>query len=312
MNDGKTFFDHIQQEVEKVIHGKKNSLHLILSCFLTGGHVLLEDLPGTGKTILAKTLAKILGLDFARVQFTPDLLPSDIIGTTMYDDQVKKFFFRKGALFTTFFLGDEINRATPRTQSALLEAMAEGQITVEKISTKLDELFFVIATQNPVEQYGTFPLPEAQLDRFAMKLSLGHPDQRSEILMLKSRMQEDPFLQVKTLFSAQQLLSLKAQIKNVKIADNLYFYITEIMEKTRKHPSLKMGASPRGSLFLKNCAQAFSFLSGKTFVDADCIFTLAPYILSHRIMLDAQAVFNGQKPLDIIKEILKQVKAPLK
>ncbi|MEE3079406.1 MAG: AAA family ATPase, partial [Bdellovibrionota bacterium] len=233
--NGSQLFDEINKEVSKVIFGKEEELKLILSCWLSGGHILLEDVPGNGKTVLSKTLAKIFKVDFSRVQFTPDLLPSDILGTTIYDEEARKFYFRKGPLFTTLFLADEINRATPRTQSALLEAMAERQITIEKMSSELDELFFVMATQNPVEQYGTFPLPEAQLDRFFMQISLGYPKRDDELMILKSREKTNPMTEVKSIIEPSQFKNLKEEVKNVDIPDSVYNYALDIVGETREH-----------------------------------------------------------------------------
>lgn len=310
--NGSQLFDEINKEVSKVIFGKEEELKLILSCWLSGGHILLEDVPGNGKTVLSKTLAKIFKVDFSRVQFTPDLLPSDILGTTIYDEEARKFYFRKGPLFTTLFLADEINRATPRTQSALLEAMAERQITIEKMSSELDELFFVMATQNPVEQYGTFPLPEAQLDRFFMQISLGYPKRDDELLILKSREKTNPMTEVKSIIEPSQFKNLKEEVKNVDIPDTVYNYALDIVGATREHKKLKMGASPRGPLALCHCARAYAFLEGRDTVLPKDIYNLSIPVLGHRIMIDPQAHYSGETTEHILRDILTKVKSPIK
>ena len=310
--NGSQLFDEINKEVSKVIFGKEEELKLILSCWLSGGHILLEDVPGNGKTVLSKTLAKIFKVDFSRVQFTPDLLPSDILGTTIYDEEAKKFYFRKGPLFTTLFLADEINRATPRTQSALLEAMAERQITIEKMSSELDELFFVMATQNPVEQYGTFPLPEAQLDRFFMQISLGYPQRDDELMILKSREKTNPMTEVKSIIEPSQFKNLKEEVKNVDIPDSVYNYALDIVAETREHKKLKMGASPRGPLALCHCARAYAFLEGRDTVLPKDIYNLSIPVLGHRIIIDPQAHYSGETTEHILRDILTKVKSPIK
>lgn len=310
--NGSQLFSEINKEVSKVIFGKEEELKLILSCWLSGGHILLEDVPGNGKTVLSKTLAKIFKVDFSRVQFTPDLLPSDILGTTIYDEEARKFYFRKGPLFTTLFLADEINRATPRTQSALLEAMAERQITIEKMSSELDELFFVMATQNPVEQYGTFPLPEAQLDRFFMQISLGYPKRDDELMILKSREKTNPMTEVKSIIEPSQFKNLKEEVKNVDIPDSVYNYALDIVGETREHKKLKMGASPRGPLALCHCARAYAFLEGRDTVLPKDIYNLSIPVLGHRIIIDPQAHYSGETTEHILRDILTKVKSPIK
>lgn len=304
----KPLFDNIS----KVILGKEKQTQLIIAAWLSDGHVLLEDVPGTGKTLLAKTIAKSINVPFGRVQFTTDLLPSDIIGTTILDEEKKKLHFRKGPIFSTFFLGDEINRATPRTQSALLECMAERQVTIENTTTMLDKLFFVIATQNPIEQHGTFPLPEAQLDRFSIRISLGYPGREAEILMARSRNTINPFDQIGPVVSSEEIIAIKKHISEIKIPDNVYSYTLDIIEATRKHLDCKLGASPRATLILLKMAQALAYLSGDDFVRPAFIYNLCIPVLAHRMTLTPEAKYAGKNSNEVIKDILQKIKAPIK
>jgi MoxR-like ATPase len=298
--------------INKVIHGKEKQIQLIIAAWLADGHVLIEDIPGTGKTVLAKTIAKSVDMNFGRVQFTTDLLPSDIIGTTIYDDEKKRLLFRKGPIFSTFFLGDEINRATPRTQSALLECMAERQVTIENTTTPLDKLFFVIATQNPIEQHGTFPLPEAQLDRFSIRISLGYPGREMEIQMAKNRFNSNPLDKINAVIGSEEILKIKKNISEIKIQDNVYNYALDIVEATRKHTDCKIGASPRATLILLKMAQALAYINGDDFVRPSYIYNLCNPVLVHRLTISAEARFSGKNSADIIKDILLKIKAPLK
>jgi MoxR-like ATPase len=304
----KPLFDNIS----KVILGKEKQTQLIIAAWLSDGHVLLEDVPGTGKTLLAKTIAKSINVPFGRVQFTTDLLPSDIIGTTILDEEKKKLHFRKGPVFSTFFLGDEINRATPRTQSALLECMAERQVTIENTTTTLDKLFFVIATQNPIEQHGTFPLPEAQLDRFSIRISLGYPGREAEILMAQSRSTINPFDQIGPVMGSEEIIAIKKMISEIKIPENVYGYTLDIIEATRKHSECKLGASPRATLILLKMAQALAYLNGDDFVRPAFIYNLCIPVLAHRITLTPEAKYAGKTSNDVIKDILQKIKAPIK
>ncbi|MBT4790242.1 MAG: MoxR family ATPase [Halobacteriovoraceae bacterium] len=275
-----------------------------------GGHILLEDVPGTGKTVLAKTFAKVCNTGFGRVQFTPDLLPNDIIGTTIYDQESKKFFFRKGPLFTNFFLADEINRATPRTQAALLEAMAEKQITIENTTSKLADNFFVMATQNPLESHGTFPLPEAQLDRFTIRVSLGFLDKEIEAKMVKKHLIQDPFTQAKQVITEKEFYQIKSIVDKVTIDEKIINYIVEISHQTRNHKFIKHGVSPRATIALTKLAQAFAIINNRNYVIPADIYTLAPYVLNHRLILTEDAIFEEHTSFDIIEEILKSIKPP--
>lgn len=296
--------------IGKVIHGKDDKIKMILASWLAGGHVLLEDVPGTGKTLLCKALAKSVDLEFHRAQFTPDLLPSDLTGTMIFDQEANKFKFLKGPLHTVIFLGDEINRATPRTQSALLESMAEGQMTIDNRHYKLHDLFFVLATQNPVEQHGTFPLPEAQLDRFLIKLSLGYPSMKAELMMAKARVGSDPFDNLKVIIKEEEIRSIKTQIEKVMIKDEVYQYILDIVNATRDHIDLNIGASPRATLAFVKLGQAISFMNGHDHLRPSVIHELAPFVLGHRILLNAEARYQGETTENIIENILSKVKTP--
>lgn len=298
------------QEVNKVILDKEEEIEMIFAAWLMGGHVLLEDLPGTGKTVLAKSFAKACQLDFGRVQFTPDLLPNDIIGTTIYDQETRKFYFRKGPLFSDFFLADEINRATPRTQAALLESMAEKQITIENKTTELSPTFFVLATQNPLEQHGTFPLPEAQLDRFTIKLSLGFLNQEREKEMIKAQLGSTPLSSLKPVLTQEELVQLHQLVSKVSVEESVLDYIIQIANATRNHPKLKHGISPRASLAYTKLAQSYALVKGRSHVIPADVFHLAVPVMSHRIILTEDALFDGGKTSDVIQDILKRVKAP--
>lgn len=315
MANASDYIRNLIGEVNKVIHGKDDKITLIIATWLAGGHVLLEDVPGTGKTLLAKTIAKVMGIDYSRVQFTPDLLPSDITGSLIIDPKTKELNFRKGPIFTSIFLGDEINRATPRTQSALLEAMAEKSITSDGETRELNNLFFVIATQNPVEQHGTFPLPEAQLDRFMVKLSLGYPSKEAELRMVLERNEGSPFDKIKidknNPSQKEEITEIKKLLPRVKMEESVLKYLLELIEKTREHPDIAMGASPRSTLALVNLAKAYSLVQGKSFVAPSIIFEIFPYVMNHRLKLKADSRFEGKSIEEITQSILKSVKPPI-
>ncbi len=296
--------------VSNVILGKDEALKLVLSAWFSGGHVLIEDNPGTGKTMLAKSVAKSVNAEFGRVQFTPDLLPSDVTGSTVYDEASKSFSFNRGPVFSTVLLADEINRATPRTQSALLEAMAEFQVTADKNTYKLDSEFFVIATQNPIEQHGTFPLPEAQLDRFAMKISIGYPTREAEEEILKGRMSGDPFQKLAAVVKKEHIQEIKKAVAQVKLSEATLKYILDVVQKTREHREILLPASPRGSLSLMKVSQAWTFICGEDFVRPGTVYKMVPYVLSHRLALTNEARFQGRTKNDVIKDILDSVKVP--
>lgn len=306
------YCDLLAKNIGLVIHGKEEAIKLVLTSWFAGGHILIEDNPGTGKTVLAKSVAKSVSVEFGRVQFTPDLLPSDVTGSTIYDEDSKNFKFNRGPIFSTILLADEINRANPRTQSALLEAMAEFQVTVDKTSHRLDADFFVIATQNPIEQHGTFPLPEAQLDRFSMKISMGYPSRESEEKMLLGRMHEDPFAKLQTVVTKEQIIEIKKIVSSIKIHEATMKYILDVVQKTREHPEISLPASPRASLSLMKTGQAYSLLSGEDFVRPGTIYKLLPHVLGHRIAQTNESRFQGRKKSDILGEILDKVRVPTK
>jgi MoxR-like ATPase len=306
----KSKIEALLSEINNVILDKEEQIKIIFSTWLMGGHVLIEDIPGTGKTVLAKAFACVCDSNYGRVQFTPDLLPNDIIGITIYDQESKKFYFKKGAIFSTFFLADEINRATPRTQSALLEAMAEKQITIENRTTKLSPNFFVMATQNPIESHGTFPLPEAQLDRFTVRLALGFLKPSSEAKMIISQLQGHPLSKVKPVISQDDLILIKKEVEKVKIDEDIISYILNIAKKTRTHKSIKHGASPRATIAYTKLARAYAYISGRDHVIPADVYNLAISVLNHRITLSEDALFDGITPNEIITDIMKLSKPP--
>lgn len=301
---------NLLKNIQSVILDKDDKIKQIFATWIMGGHVLLEDVPGTGKTVLSKCFAKSCDVKLGRVQFTPDLLPNDILGTTILDQESRKFSFRKGPIFSTFFLADEINRATPRTQSALLEAMAERQITIENMTTKLPETFFVMATQNPLESHGTFPLPEAQLDRFTIRISLGMMSPSSELNMVKSQLHHHPLSELKQVITENELIEIKEHVKNVKIDDEIIIYIIKLINLTRNHELVEHGASPRASIALSKLSQAYALLSGRDHVIPTDVYDLADAVLNHRIILTEDALFEGIQTRELIQNLLKQVPAP--
>ncbi|MBA2406206.1 MAG: MoxR family ATPase [Bdellovibrionales bacterium] len=305
-------YELLLKNVGTIIHGKDESIKLVLTAWFAGGHILIEDNPGTGKTMLAKSVAKSVNIEFGRVQFTPDLLPSDITGSMIYDETSKEFQFNRGPVFSSILLADEINRATPRTQSALLEAMGEFQVTVDRSTHKLDSEFFVIATQNPIEQHGTFPLPEAQLDRFSMKIGMGYPGRESELQMLMGRLNDDPFSKLAAVVRKEHIQEIKKVVAGIKLTEATMKYILDVVEKTRSHPEISLPASPRASISLMKIGQAYSFISGDDFVRPGTIYKLLPYVLEHRIAQTNESRFQGRKKSEILAEILDKVRVPTK
>ena len=300
----------IRGNVEKVIVGKGKIIEQILAAMLAGGHVLLEDVPGTGKTMMAKALAKSIGTDFKRVQFTPDLLPSDLIGINYYNQKEGEFVFRQGALFTNILLADEINRATPRTQSSLLESMEEKQITVDGTTYPLEKPFFVIATQNPVETQGTFPLPEAQLDRFIMQLSMGYTEKEDTLEILRRFVAGAPVEEIHSVCTREELLEMQESIKTVYIHPDVAAYSVDIVDKTRHRDDVALGVSPRGNLAYLRAAQALAAIRGKDYVSPDEIKELAMPVLGHRIILRSGMRNRSTQIENIIHEILNTVEVP--
>ena len=299
-------------EVEQVVVGKRTEIIQLLTAMLAGAHVLIEDVPGTGKTTLASTLARVTGLDFKRAQFTPDVMASDITGFHIYNRQKENFEFREGLVMCNLLLADEINRASPKTQSALLEAMEEGRVTVDGETMEIPDPFMVIATQNPAGYVGTYPLPEAQLDRFALKISMGYPAPSEEINIIKARKGENPLKKVKPVLTRDELREVREMVAKVKIDDELYAYIVTLITATRKHPALALGASPRASVALVHLAQAYAFLRGRDYVLPDDIAGLFRAAIAHRLMLRQEAKLAHQTTQDVLTEILRTTEVPYK
>ncbi len=300
----------IVENISLVIVGKDSSIELLLVGLLSEGHVLVEDIPGLGKTLLAKCLARSIGGSFRRVQFTPDLLPSDITGFNVYNQQTGQFTFQTGPVMTHILLADEINRTIPRTQSSLLESMEERQVTVDSKTYLLPRPFFVMATQNPIELEGTFPLPEAQLDRFLLRVRLGYPEREEEIAILERFQTEDPLLELKAVANPEQISELQQARRRIHISDFVRDYITSIVRATRSHPSLRLGASPRGSLGLMRSGQALAALRGRDYVLPDDIKFLTLPVLAHRLILKEEERLRGETPEHFLESILSQLSVP--
>ncbi|MBT9583514.1 MoxR family ATPase [bacterium] len=297
--------------LESVVRGKTGPLQLLVATIFAGGHVLMEDVPGVGKTTLSKALAKTIGGDFRRVQFTPDLLPTDILGSSIYNPRDGSFEFRQGPVFANVVLADEINRASPRTQSSLLEAMSEGQATVEGVTYALPRPFLVLATQNPVEFHGTYPLPEAQLDRFSVKLSMGYPARADEANILEGQRQSHPLDRLEGAIHGDELLEVHKQVGLIKVEAPVLDYLLALIEATRNDSRLRLGSSPRGSLALYRVCQAWAFCQGRDYVIPDDLQRLAEPVLAHRLVLDTKTKYSGISKEQIVSELLKQVAVPI-
>ncbi|MBK1986722.1 MoxR family ATPase [Sphaerospermopsis aphanizomenoides BCCUSP55] len=307
---GKEIYQRISDNIKKVMKGQSIAIRKLLAAFASGGHILLEDSPGTGKTTLAKALAFSVDVSFKRIQFTPDLLPSDILGVSILNPNEQTFKFHEGPIFAHIVLADEINRASPRTQSALLEAMAEFQVTVDGNLRKLKDPFFVIATQNPVESRGTYPLPEAQMDRFALQFSLGYISPEEEVNLLSEQIQQHPIDTIQPCVDLEGIIYLKQQVKQIRISAELKRYLVDIVNATRTAEGVQLGASPRASITLMKIAQALALFDGYEFVTPEHIQELAVSVIAHRLVMEPQARFSGKTAAGVVEDILKSVPVP--
>jgi MoxR-like ATPase len=310
MSNVQSIAQAIVANVEKVIIGKRDAVELAVVGLLCQGHLLIEDVPGVGKTMLARSIAKSIGCAFRRIQFTPDMLPSDVTGVSIFNQQSREFEFREGPVFAQIVLADEINRATPKTQAALLEAMGERQVTVDGVTRTLSRPFLVLATQNPIEYEGTFPLPEAQLDRFMLRIRLGYPSVGNEIAMLDSQQFKHPIDDLQQAVDTQSLIEAQEAIKSVHVDDKIKSYIVELMTQTRKHPEVFLGASPRGSLVMYRTAQARAAIVSRDFVTPDDVKALAPACLAHRMIVSPSARIKDVTAESVLSEILSSVPVP--
>ena len=301
----------LRENVQKVIVGKDEVINLTLVAVLCEGHILLEDVPGIGKTTLARALATSLGCSFQRIQFTPDLLPSDVTGLSWFNQKAQEFQFRPGPIMSQVVLADEINRATPRTQSALLEAMQERQVTADGVTRALPRPFLVMATQNPVELEGTFPLPEAQVDRFMLRINLGYPTEKEENQILERFRVDEPMDTLEAVTASQEVMDLQAQRKEIRVEDSVREYIVEVARTTRDHPEIDLGASPRATLALYQASQAWAAIAERDFVIPDDVKAVAPSVLTHRLMISPQAQLRGRMPEELVSDIVASVPVPV-
>ncbi len=303
-------YERIRDNIGKVMRGQSQAMRKLLAAFAAGGHVLLEDVPGTGKTTLAKALARSIDADFQRIQFTPDLLPADILGVSLFNQREQAFEFHRGPVFTNILLADEINRASPRTQSALLEAMGEGQVSLDGVRRPLDSLFFVIATQNPIEFQGTYPLPEAQMDRFALRFSLGYVAASEEVQILSDQSSEHPLGTLEAVCSHADIERLRESVRAVAITDELKHYVVNLIVATREADGVLIGASPRASLAVMKCAQALALFDGEDFVTPEHIQEIAAPVIAHRLVMDPQARYSGHDADRVVTQVLDRVPVP--
>ena len=300
----------IIKNVENVIVGKRDAIELVITALISNGHILLEDVPGVGKTRLIAAVARSIDGSFKRIQFTADVLPSDVTGFSVYNQKSGEFEFKNGAIMSQFVLADEINRTSPKTQAALLEAMEEKQVSVDGVTYKMPQPFMVMATQNPIEFMGTFPLPEAQLDRFLIKISVGYPDAESERNVLSMHQMDDPFESLQAVATPEDIINIQNEVKKVFVHENLEKYIVSIVSATRNHPSVRLGASPRASLALYRTAQATAYINGRDFVIPDDIQKMVIPVMAHRIILSQETKFSNTTADDVLNEIKKAVPVP--
>jgi len=301
----------LRENIQKVIVGKDDIIDLALIAMLCEGHLLLEDVPGTGKTTLAKTIAASLGCTFRRVQFTPDLLPSDLTGIYYYNQKAQEFEYRSGPIMSQILLADEINRATPRTQSALLEAMQERQVTVDVATHRLPRPFLVLATQNPIELEGTFPLPEAQLDRFLMKVAIGYPDEEGENDILLRFEKSDPLVSLQQVVQPQEIIQMQSDVRQINVEASVRRYLVQVCRATREHEEIALGASPRATMALYHTCQARAAIEGRTFVIPDDVKIMTPHVLIHRLIVNPQTRLRGRTAEDVIREVVDTVPVPV-
>ncbi|MCM3620387.1 MoxR family ATPase [Sutcliffiella horikoshii] len=301
----------ILDNIGNVMIGKEHVAELSIVALLAGGHVLLEDVPGVGKTLMVRSLAKSVGANFKRIQFTPDLLPSDVTGSSIYNPKELKFEFRPGPIMGNIVLADEINRTSPKTQAALLEGMEESSVTVDGNTLSLGSPFFVMATQNPIEYEGTYPLPEAQLDRFLFKMNMGYPSPQDEVNILHSTEKKQPINELQSVITLEELQEMQKQVKGVHVDVTVKEYIVDMVNRTRTHQSVYLGASPRGSVALMKAAQAYAFIHGRDYVVPDDIQYLAPYVLPHRIILKSEAKFEGMTAEQVVKKVIDRTPIPV-
>ncbi len=309
--------DVVQQVAELIVHsvsqvivGKRNEIRLTVLGLISQGHILIEDIPGVGKTMLAKALSRSIGCSFSRIQFTPDMLPSDITGVTLFNQQTRQFEFRPGPIMAQIVLADEINRATPKTQAALLEAMEEKQVTVDGVTYMLEQPFLLLATQNPIEYEGTFPLPEAQLDRFLVRIQLGYPTPHEEMTILSAQQYEHPLANVKQVVTVEDLINAQNASRQVHVSDEIKQYIISLVTASRQHPDVYLGSSPRGSLALFRCSQTRAAMDGRDFVTPDDVKALAEIALAHRIIVGAAARIRDISSRTIVQDILNTTRVP--
>ncbi|OGV39934.1 MAG: hypothetical protein A2020_15885 [Lentisphaerae bacterium GWF2_45_14] len=300
----------LKQNLSRTIFGKDEVIESLITAMYAGGNVLMEDVPGVGKTTLAKALALSISGEFSRIQFTPDMLPSDIIGSSIFNPKDSEFHFRKGPIFTNILLADEINRASPRTQSALLEAMNERQVSIDGKTMHLARPFLVIATENPVEYHGTYPLPEAQLDRFAMQLSLGYPSEEHEMEILYSRKEKDPIHEISPVLSCDDITAIQDEVCKIEIEKSVAAYMVRLINSTRNDPRIKLGASPRALLTLSRCSQSRAYINNRSFVIPDDVKRLSVITLAHRIMLENKEKYSGVTSASVVEDIIDRTEVP--